>query len=170
MDWENIWNEHRKELYAYFYRSLGNGFDAEDLTQEAFLRAISSLRGRHTPPDNMRAFMKTISRNLLIDRYRKNKTIPAPVALEDVLPYLAGETVESIVLQTEMRAEARAAIQALPPVNRRLIEYRFFRGLSVRESARRIGISENAIRSLQFRIMDKIRPKLKSRPDCILEK
>lgn len=160
MDWESIWNEHRNELYAYFYRKLGNGFDAEDLTQEAFLRAIASMRGRLTPPDNMRAFMKAISRNLLIDRYRKNKIIPAPVALEDVLPYLAGETVEAVVLQTEMRAEARAVIQALPPVNRRLIEYRFFRGLSVRESARRIGISENAIRSLQFRIMDKIRPKL----------
>lgn len=162
MNWDRIWNEHRNDLYTYIYRRVRNPFDAEDMLQETFLKAFDSIRKRRVPPDNMAAFLKTVSRNLIIDQFRKKKRCPLPYPLEAALPYVSRDTVEEVVIRTELYEEMHAAIQAFPMHGRLVIEYRFFDELSIKETARRMRASEPAIRSLQFRIMRKVRDRLHS--------
>jgi RNA polymerase sigma-70 factor (ECF subfamily) len=160
MNWNRVWNEHRNDLYAYIYRRVRNPFDAEDMLQETFLKAFDSIRNRRAPPDNMAAFLKTVSRNLIIDQFRKKKRCPLPYPLEAALPYVSRDTVEDAVIRTELYAEMHAVIQTFPMHGRLVIEYRFFDDLSIKETARRMRASEPAIRSLQFRIIRKVRDRL----------
>lgn len=157
MNWERVWSDHRHDLYAYIYRRTGNSFDAEDLLQETLLRAFDAIRKRHTPPDNMAAFLKTVSRNLLIDRYRQKQRRPFHSPLEAALPSLSHESAEAALIRSETIAEMLAVIQALPVPGRRLIAYRFVERMPIKEVALRMGASEAAVRSLQFRVTQKLR-------------
>lgn len=162
MNWDRVWNEHRNDVYAYIYRRVRNPFDAEDMLQDTFLRAFDSIRKRRSPPDNMAAFLKTVSRNLMIDQFRKKKRGPLSYPLEAALPYVSRDTVEDVVIRTELFAEMHAVIQTFPMQGRLVIEYRFFDELSIKETASRMSASETAIRSLQFRITRKLRDRLHS--------
>lgn len=60
-------------LYRFIYYKVQNREEAEDITQETYIRSLEYLKKRTFSPDNFLAFMKTVSLNLIRDRWRQKK-------------------------------------------------------------------------------------------------
>ncbi|MCL4499073.1 MAG: sigma-70 family RNA polymerase sigma factor [Chloroflexi bacterium] len=142
---------HVDRIYRYVYYRVGSSSEAEDLTEQVFLKAweaIDRYQHRGTP---FAAWLYRLAHNLVVDHYR-GKRITAP--LEDV-----GESEEPSVdvsLEVEESLEAeevRAALSQLNPEHQQLLILRFIEGLSHAEAAEIIGKSEGAARVIQHRAL-----------------
>ncbi|MFH8463497.1 RNA polymerase subunit sigma-70 [Streptomyces sp. NPDC017991] len=162
---------HRRELRAHCYRLLGSYDEAEDLTQEAFLRA---WRARDTldDVDNPRAWLYTIATRVCLDFLRKHNRRPTPYepvpgmdsgdgppppSLPWLQPFPDDQLPETPVTRSEPDAEAVAgetlelvfltAIQQLPPRQRAAVILRDVAGWSAKETADLLGASEASANS-----------------------
>ena len=88
--WEEIVRTHTRRVYNFCYRFTGSWQDAEDLTQEVFMRVYKTLKTYSTMEGSFPTWLMSVTRNLLVDHYRKHKKESSDVALEEVY-----ETVES---------------------------------------------------------------------------
>ena len=90
----NAWGEivrlYTKRVYNFCYRFTGNWSDAEDLTQEVFMRVYKMLKSYNLQEGAFSTWLMSVTRNLLVDHYRKHKRESNDVALEEVF-----ETVEA---------------------------------------------------------------------------
>ena len=88
--WEEIVRLHTKRVYNFCYRFTGSWHDAEDLTQEVFMRVYKTLKSYNAQEGSFSTWLMSVTRNLLVDHYRKHKKEAGDVALEEVF-----ESVES---------------------------------------------------------------------------
>lgn len=88
--WEDIVKLHTKRVYNFCYRFTGSWHDAEDLTQEVFMRVYKTLKSYNAQEGSFSTWLMSVTRNLLVDHYRKHKKEAGDVALEEVF-----ETVEN---------------------------------------------------------------------------
>jgi RNA polymerase sigma factor (sigma-70 family) len=88
--WEEIVRLHTKRVYNFCYRFTGSWDDAEDLTQEVFMRVYKTLKSYKAQEGSFSTWLMSVTRNLLVDHYRKHKKEAGDVALEEVF-----ETVEN---------------------------------------------------------------------------
>jgi RNA polymerase sigma-70 factor (ECF subfamily) len=88
--WEEIVRSHTRRIYNFCYRFTGSWQDAEDLTQEVFMRVYKTLKSYNTTEGSFPTWLMSVTRNLLVDHYRKHKKESSDVALEEVF-----ETVET---------------------------------------------------------------------------
>jgi len=82
--WRAAYEEHSSAVLAFLLRRLGRRDEAEDLLQEAFVRAI---RVDTFDGENLRGYMLSIARNLLINRMRRPRLVVPVVAAEDEQPF-----------------------------------------------------------------------------------
>lgn len=135
--------------YAQAYRMLGDGAEAEDVTQDALMRLWKIAPDWRQGEAQVSTWLWRVVANLATDRLRKRRRI-AP--LED-----AAEPVdEAGDAPAQLQAEARrtalaAALDALPERQRRAVELRHFEGLGNPEIAAILGISVEAVESLTAR-------------------
>ena len=61
-------------LYRFIYYKVQNREEAEDITQETYVKTLKYLQKNRTPIENFMAFMKTVSLNLIRDRWRQRNT------------------------------------------------------------------------------------------------
>jgi RNA polymerase sigma factor (sigma-70 family) len=155
-----IYRETVHPLYGYMSRRTGgNRALTEDIVQETYLRALDSWRS-DTAPDSPLAWLKRVARNVLIDLLRRKKwerqprgdagPSPAPPAAED--PF------ESI--------ELYLAVSSLGRRKARVVEAFYYDGLSVREIASEMGLSDRAVEGYLRRARQALRSLLPDpRPD-----
>lgn len=124
-------------VYAITYRMLGNQADAEDATQEVFLRAFERL-GQYRPGEPFGAWLAGIARHHSIDvlRHRRQPAVAAEPQ--------AGQDVEHVVLDRLDRAQIQAAVNRLPGRDRALLVLRYWEDQPVERIARLLGMSEGA--------------------------
>jgi RNA polymerase sigma-70 factor (ECF subfamily) len=136
---ETHWNA----VYRLLYRLTGNGHDTEDLTQEAFLRALDR-RDSFQPGTNMRAWLLRIASNAFFDLQRKRKTAKATPLEFDV----AGDAEPQAgpAEAGELGGLLAAAIARLPETERVVFLLRSQEDLSFREIAQAIGGTEETAR------------------------
>ena len=160
MDWEKIWVDHWKEIYLYVFLRVRHKQEAEDITQEAFIKTIRAEE-RYTEGNvNIIALLKTIARNLIIDRWRKKQKSPDPLSLEPELILLDIETdLEAKMVQNEQVAYA---LSLLNEDQRRVVVLRLLQGLSVKETAHLLGKSETFVKVTQFRAINKVKDLMKT--------
>ena len=72
--WESIVRQHHRRIYNLAYRFTGKFDEAEDLTQEIFLKVYRSLKGYRPESGTLVSWMVRIGRNHIVDHYRKFKT------------------------------------------------------------------------------------------------
>jgi len=113
---------HVTAIYQYIYSRVGNRPDAEDLTAQVFMKAISGMRSDVSVPE---------LRSWLVTRP------PAPRENPE-----AAQRVDSL-------------LATLPESYRRVLELRFLRGYSVRETAQELSLSETNVKVLQFRALNR---------------
>src|SRR5258708_1731297 len=90
--WEDLVRVHTRRVYAICYRFTGSDQEAQDLTQEVFLRVFRSLKSFRSGEGSFTVWLARLSRNLLIDHYRRTKLDRAPDSIAEQLPMLKEKT------------------------------------------------------------------------------
>lgn len=136
---------HSDALFRYCLWKLSDRETALDITQESFMRLWDEMVSGEKI-ENERALLYTIARRLVIDHYRKKKTISLEARAEtfEEEPFDAPD--ESMIGQTELSSEARLVrdkLSQLLPEYRQPVYLRFIEGLQPKEIAEVLGISAN---------------------------
>lgn len=155
-----VYRETIDQLYRYVFRnSCGDRGLAEDVTQEAWLRAVREWR-RKGPPDEPLAWLTTVARNLLASYYRRRRPLSLDaVSAEDVLAaFDAGRAAES----AELTAVVCRALARLPGGQAQLLEAFHFDDRRMSHIARASGISERAVEGRLRRARERLRRELES--------
>lgn len=149
----------RDPVYRYLVLTLGNRADAEDLTQEAFLRLYTSL-AKGQAVENVRAWIFRVARNLAIDQQRKKTSVEAADAEAWVQVCLLRPDptpdAELRLLDQERRERFQAALQGLSTQERHCLYLRI-EGLSYSEIAEVLGISSTTVPTFLSRGLKKLR-------------
>ncbi|MFT4414398.1 RNA polymerase sigma factor [Fredinandcohnia humi] len=152
MDWESIWRQHWQEIYMYVYHRVRHKQEAEDVTQEAFIRAIKADERYASIEVNIVALLKTIAKNVIIDKARKHKNAsPQPFVGELIDEHIPIEK------EIEQKDEVERALSLLNDEQRKIVTYRLLKGLSIKETAALLGRNETYVKVVQFRAIHLIR-------------
>jgi len=158
-DLELAVRQHARLVYRIAYSVLRNHQDAEDATQETFIRALRARRKLATVNDPRRWLAK-IGWRVAVERRRK----PAEVSLEEVSEvssqdrWKAGADEE--LLGTEMNLLLQSVIARLPPKLREPLVLSTLEEMSTLDIAATLGTSEAAVRSRVFRARQILRERL----------
>jgi RNA polymerase sigma factor (sigma-70 family) len=144
--WEQVVEEHSARVYRLAYRLSGNPHDAEDLTQETFIRVFRSLAG--FTPGTFEGWLHRITTNLFLDMVRRRQRIRFD-SLPDDAERLVGSapSPEQVYTDTHLDPQIQAALDALPPDFRVAVVLCDIEGLTYEEIAATLGIKLGTVRS-----------------------
>jgi RNA polymerase sigma-70 factor (ECF subfamily) len=125
--------------------------DPRDILQEAFARLAGSRPGAAL--QNPQAYLQRIIRNLLIDRSRRAANRPACVPITDEMEFAVPPEQEYAIEVSQMRAQYRAVVAALPPRTRQVFLLHRVEELQYIEIADRLDIS---VRTVEWHISEAI--------------
>lgn len=152
-------------VYRHIYYRVGNVADAEDLTQQVFLKAWQAIGRYKKTASPFLAWLMTISHNLVVDFYRtkKDKTyLEAEVTANDL-----ASSPERIAEARFEQQHLRRAILQLHGDQQKVIMLRFIEGFEFKEIAPLLGKSEGAIRVILHRALARLRQVMeKERERC----
>ncbi len=142
-----IYEENFDRIYRYIAIKIGDRTEAEDLTQQVFLKAMQSISSYQWKGMPFSAWLYRIAHNQIVDHVRKRSRKPT-VSLEDNDPAGTDDPEKTTERKMEMEELAAAALK-LTPSQREVISLRFAGQLSIAEVAKTMGKSEGAIKALQ---------------------
>jgi RNA polymerase sigma-70 factor (ECF subfamily) len=150
--WQLIVQTHTRRVYNLCYRFTGNRPEAEDLTQEVFLRVFRTLKSYDAAQGALVVWMHRVARNLLIDHYRATRHERLGVSLEDELPRLeqresAAPPPDRTVALSELSEAIQQALARLSPELREAVILRDLQGLEYREIAQVLDVPEGTVKS-----------------------
>ena len=157
--WEEIVQRYHRRIYNICYRFAGSPDDAQDLTQEVFIRMYRTLNTYDVSKGAFTTWLTTITRNLLVDHFRKTKQDrmtdsldAAPSEHEDAMPL--GERIpdegpapDSGVQSRETGEMVHAALQKLSPELREAVILRDLQDMDYREIATVLRVPEGTVKS-----------------------
>ncbi|MEN0129986.1 MAG: RNA polymerase sigma factor SigE [Brevundimonas sp.] len=162
--WEQIVREHSARVYRLAYRLTGNRPDAEDLTQETFVRVFRSL---HTyQPGTFEGWMHRITTNLFLDQARRRQRIRMDAMGEEADRYPSGDQLaapERAFEHGNLDHDIQRALDELPPEYRAAVVLCDIEGLSYEEIAVTLGIKLGTVRSRIHRARARLRVSLEHR-------
>ncbi|NLX63823.1 MAG: sigma-70 family RNA polymerase sigma factor [Clostridiaceae bacterium] len=144
---ENTW----EPLYRYIYYRVQNREEAEDITQETYVKSLSYSKFNEIEPDRYMAFLKTVAINIIRDRWRKSKTMGTNTNIDSV-PEIEAST-EDMEEMANRQLFIKRSLSKLNEDQRKVIELRIINGYSVSETARIMGIKPGNVRVLQYRAL-----------------
>jgi RNA polymerase sigma-70 factor, ECF subfamily len=148
-----IYEQYAEIIFRFTFSQLSNYQDAEDLTEEIFLRIWRSLPNYEQKGVPFVAYIFRIARNALIDFYRQAARNRNQISIEEELVgHSIFEPEQQAALNTDQK-EIRAKLKELREDYRNVLILRFFSGLSTEETARALGKSPGAVRVLQHRAL-----------------
>lgn len=139
---------HEKVLMGYLYRNWqDNPSEVGDLCQEVLTRVYAAARQKR--PMNVKSFIFSTARNLLCDMIRRAQVVRIDAVMDMESLNISSEDVgaeEQVSARQELKY-LQSALNKLPTKSRQVIELRRVHGLSQKETARRLGITESAVES-----------------------
>ena len=160
--WDEVVTRHSARVYRLAYRLTGNQHDAEDLTQEVFVRVFRSLSSY--TPGTFEGWLHRITTNLFLDTVRRKARIRFEALPDDA------ERLESrdrgpaqVYDDTHFDADVQAALDALPPDFRAAVVLCDLEGLSYEEIAATLNIKIGTVRSRIHRGRSQLRASLAHR-------
>jgi len=161
--WDDIVRTHSQRVYRLAYRLTGNQHDAEDLTQEVFIRVFRSLSSYQ--PGTFEGWLHRITTNLFLDMVRRRARIRFDSLGEDADDRLPGRepSPERIFVDTHMDADIEAALAALAPEFRAAVVLCDIEGLSYEEIAATLDVKLGTVRSRIHRGRSQLRAALEHR-------
>src|SRR2546421_7304912 len=139
---------HVTAIYQYIYNRVGNRPDAEDLTAQVFMKAINGMRNDVSVPE-LRSWFYRVAQTTLADHWREYYAEDTGELDDDVTRPPAPRENPEAVLRVD------SLLATLPESYRRVLELRFLRGYSVRETAQELSLSETNVKVLQFRALNR---------------
>lgn len=157
--WEKIVERYHRRIYNICYRFAGSGDDAQDLTQEVFIKMYKTLDTYDVERGAFMTWVTTIARNLLVDHFRRTKhdrmtdSLDAPVSeQEDQLS--RGDRIQDSSLPPDAHVQSREtresvhhALQKLSPELREAVILRDLQDMDYREIATVLKVPEGTVKS-----------------------
>jgi RNA polymerase sigma-70 factor (ECF subfamily) len=150
--WEDLVRLHSRRVYGICFRFTGSDGEAQDIAQEVFLRVFQSLKSFRAGEGSFQVWLARLTRNLLIDHYRKGRMARATDSIEDQLPTLEGKSeggarTEGMLEGREANEVLRTALQKLSPELREAVVLRDLEELEYREIADVLKVPEGTVKS-----------------------
>ena len=150
--WEELVKTHTRRVYAICYRFTGSDMEAQDLTQDVFLRIFRSLRSFRAGEGSFGVWLTRLTRNLLIDNYRRTKSDRATDSIEAQLPMLEQQTgmsarADGLLAGREASELLQHALQKLSPELRETVILRDLEELEYKEIADILLVPEGTVKS-----------------------
>jgi RNA polymerase sigma factor (sigma-70 family) len=164
--WEEIVQQHSARVYRLAFRLTGNAHDAEDLTQDVFVRVFRSLSSY--TPGTFEGWLHRITTNLFLDSVRRKQRIRCDALADDAAERLHGRepTPERLLTDRMLDADIQAALDSMAPDFRVAVVLCDIEGLSYEEIAATLGIKLGTVRSRIHRGRAHLRAALEHRaPD-----
>ena len=148
--WEKIVRQHWRRVFNVAYKFVGKHDQAEDLTQDIFLKVFKSL-GTFDRRANFQTWLISVSRNLCIDHYRsvrkERQTIDRDVDANELSPAAAEPGPIATLEQCDRITLLREALAALPATLRMAVIMRDIQELSYQDIATRLDLPEGTVKS-----------------------
>ncbi len=154
-EFEQIVGHHERKLYAFALRIVRNSEDAEEVVQDAFVRAYRALKSMTSGERKclpLTPWLFVITRNVARNRLRRKH--PRFVSLDAVAnvdctvsPYSSDQIPESYMEQRENRELVELAMREVPKHLQRTVRLRFIDGLSHVEIGKRVGLPVGTVKS-----------------------
>jgi len=149
--WEDLVTIHTRRVYSICYRFTGSAHAAQDLTQEVFLRVFKSLKSYRTGEGSFTVWLSRLSRNLLIDHYRRTKLERVTDSIEAQLPLLeertSGSRTEGLLAGREASEVLQAGLRRLSPDLREAVILRDLEEMEYKEIAQVLDVPEGTVKS-----------------------
>ena len=150
--WEELVKVYTKRVYGLCYRFTGRDNEAQDLTQDVFLRVFKSLGSFRAGEGSFVVWLTRLTRNLLVDHYRRTKQERVTDAIEDKLPVLEERRAQfsrtdGLLAGREAGELLQAGLEKLSPELREAVILRDLQDMEYREIARVLGVPEGTVKS-----------------------
>jgi RNA polymerase sigma-70 factor (ECF subfamily) len=150
--WEDLVKLHSRRVYAICYRFTGKDSEAQDLTQDVFLRIFKTMKSFRSAEGSFSVWLTRLTRNLLIDHYRRTKLERATDSIEDQTSPLEEKTAslsraDSALAGREASEILQGALQKLSPELRETVILRDLEELEYREIAKVLNVPEGTVKS-----------------------
>jgi len=161
--WEEVVADHSAKVYRLAFRLTGNRHDAEDLTQEVFVRVFRALE--NFKPGTLDGWLHRITTNLFLDQARRRNRIRFDGFSEDAEARIPGKEPgpERSFEFNNLDVDVQAALEELPPDFRAAVVLCDLEGLSYDEVAEALGVKLGTVRSRIHRGRTMLREKLAHR-------
>jgi RNA polymerase sigma-70 factor (ECF subfamily) len=150
--WEELVRRHTRRVYNLCYRFTGNRAEAEDLSQEVFLRIYRTLASYRSAYGGFATWLTSVTRNLLVDHYRRTRRDRITDSIEVAMPKLeekhsAAHPPDRAALLNELSRQVQSALSQLSPELREAVILRDLQGLDYREVQEVLNVPEGTVKS-----------------------
>ncbi len=157
--WQQLVTSQHRRIYGICYRFTGSPTDAEDLTQEAFLKVYRNLSGFDPGKGAFTTWLTTLTRNLLVDHFRRTRQDRATDSLDETArddsdgPTMADRLADTRpgqmqrLAQLELRARIQHALKQLSPELREAVILRDLQDMDYKEIAAVLRVPEGTVKS-----------------------
>jgi len=160
--WDEVVREHADRVYRLAYRLTGNTHDAEDLTQETFIRVFRSLASYK--PGTFEGWLHRITTNLFLDMARRRSRVRMEGLPEDTDRIVGDDpSPEQYYSDTHLDPDLQEALDELPPEFRAAVVLCDVEGLSYEEIGATLGVKLGTVRSRIHRGRSALRASLERR-------
>jgi RNA polymerase sigma-70 factor (ECF subfamily) len=156
-------------VYRYILARTGNSYDAEDLTEEVFMKVLEAIERFEWREAPFSAWLFRIAHNAVISQRRKDGARGRSAPLTEGLA-LDSQGPDELVENRLALREIMNAAQKLPEAQRQVIALRFGAGLSVAETARAMNKGEGNVKVIQHKAIAKLREMVRPKPKAHEEK
>jgi RNA polymerase sigma-70 factor, ECF subfamily len=164
--WDELVRQHADRVYRLAYRLSGNQHDAEDLTQETFIRVFRSVQNYQ--PGTFEGWLHRITTNLFLDMVRRRSRIRMEALPEDYDRVPAEDpNPEQIFHDSRLGPDLQAALDSLPPEFRAAVVLCDIEGLSYEEIGATLGVKLGTVRSRIHRGRHALRQYLAAHPEAL---
>lgn len=158
---DELLERHKDRLFMYIYHSVKNDDVANDIFQDTFIKAITTIKqGRYVENGHFPAWITRIAHNLIIDYYRQMRAENLQSTDDEDINILnrkdlADVTVEDTIITTQIHNDVRRLIRALPASQREVLVMRYYKNMSFKEIADTTGVSINtALGRMRYAILN----------------
>ena len=156
--WTELVRAHHRRVYALCYRFTGSGTDAEDLTQDVFLKIYANLHSFDVSRGSLQVWITTLTRNLLVDHFRRSKNLRATGSLDEgwdetgeLRPIdrleAKGPSQHDQATRRELEKMVQGALAQVSPELREAVILRDLQDMDYKEIAQVLSIPEGTVKS-----------------------
>lgn len=150
--WEELVRRHTRRVFNLCYRFTGNSTDAQDLSQEVFLRIYRTLPSYRPAYGAFPTWLTSVTRNLLVDHYRRTRHDRITDSIDDAMPVLeekhsAARTPDKLAEAAELSVQLQHGLSRLSPELREAVILRDLQGLDYNEIQTVLDVPEGTVKS-----------------------
>ena len=156
-----LMSRHQQSLFGYILYISRNRELAEDIFQETFIKAITTIKqGKYVESGKFKAWITRIAHNLVFDHFRREKK--EKMLYNDEYEYdlfndvsFSEDNIEAVMVKSQVMQDVKHLIALLPDAQREVLQMRYYNNMSFKDIAERTGVSINtALGRMRYAIIN----------------